>query len=146
MEADGRRGGGGLGQRAREWRQGKGAGGGVVFLVVGQANPVWGTPPLLCGELLCRLEAVVSLQGKLRLPRQCCSLSGLPWAAFDGDAGVQRGGGGLGQRAGEGGCCGSLVIGRTGSRPAEGRRSGVAEAMCRRCLVGGFGFGDGPWR
>uniref|UniRef100_A0A0E0EDL3 Uncharacterized protein n=1 Tax=Oryza meridionalis TaxID=40149 RepID=A0A0E0EDL3_9ORYZ len=69
----------------------EGAGGGVVFFVVGQANPVWGAPLLLCGELLCRLEAVVSLQGKLRLPRQCCSLSGLPWVGFDREAGGWRG-------------------------------------------------------
>uniref|UniRef100_A0A0E0A239 Uncharacterized protein n=1 Tax=Oryza glumipatula TaxID=40148 RepID=A0A0E0A239_9ORYZ len=47
-----------------------GSGGGVVFLAVGQANSVWGAPPLLCGELLGNLEAVASPQGKLRLPRQ----------------------------------------------------------------------------
>uniref|UniRef100_A0A0D3GST3 Uncharacterized protein n=1 Tax=Oryza barthii TaxID=65489 RepID=A0A0D3GST3_9ORYZ len=39
MEADGRRGGGGLGQRAREWRQGKGAG-------------WWSARLILFGELL----------------------------------------------------------------------------------------------
>nr|BBD82344.1 hypothetical protein [Oryza sativa Indica Group]BBD82355.1 hypothetical protein [Oryza sativa Indica Group] len=32
----------------------------------------------------------------------------------------------------------------TGSWPAEERRSGVVEAICRRCLDGGFGLGDGP--
>uniref|UniRef100_A0A0E0J6P3 Uncharacterized protein n=1 Tax=Oryza nivara TaxID=4536 RepID=A0A0E0J6P3_ORYNI len=112
----------------------KGVGGRVIFLAVGQANPVWGAPPLLCGELLGRMKMVVGLQGKLWLLRQCCSLSRHPWAGFDGEAGERRGGGSLGQRAGGGDrCCGSLVIGRTGSRPVEGRRSGVAEAMCRRC-------------
>ena len=43
-------------------------------------------------------------------------------------------------------CGGSLVVGRTGSWPAEGRRSSVAEAMRRRCLNGGFGLDDGPRR
>ncbi len=43
-------------------------------------------------------------------------------------------------------CGGSLVVGRTGRWLAERRRSGVAEAMCRRCLDGGFGLGDGPRR
>uniref|UniRef100_A0A0E0DKV7 Uncharacterized protein n=1 Tax=Oryza meridionalis TaxID=40149 RepID=A0A0E0DKV7_9ORYZ len=33
-------------------------------------------------------------------------------------------------------CGGSPVVGRIGSWPAEGRRSSVAEAMCRRCLDG----------